>query len=516
MALGLPDWSVPLAGWVALVPLLIALRGAAKPLEAMGLGYLAGFVGFFAIVGWLYSLGPYTGVPLPWGYIASTTGAVMLAGYLALYVMLFALLVVRFAPRAGAGYVVGVAVFWTACEWMRSWMLTGFPWGSLGYTQWNFLPAAQLASLGGVSLVGFLLAVSNAAIAEIWRLHREGGRLVRATLSWATVVVVALGYGAVSLWSDRPSGEGIRVAVVPGNIPQNVRWSRGSLESVYEHYLALLQRAVGEKPELVVMPETSVMLPYLPAEQQAQFGDFLRSNRVSILFGMPKLSARGTLREGYNAAVLMSPDAKVVDEYYKQHLVPFGEYIPFRQFLPRWLTEDVIGIADYNFGPGSNVMTLPRESGTPLRVGVPICFESVFPNISREFALGGANALAVLTNDGWYDGTSAIGQHYAIAVFRAIETRRAVIRAANRGISAFIEPTGRIQPQRVQATDQEGIIVGWIPLRADRTLFVRVGDWVSAFCVLGTLAFVALGFRRRVETSVPAPEAVPTARRTKH
>jgi len=444
---------------------------------------------------------------MPWGYIASTTGAAMLAGYLALYVMLFAFLVVRFAPKEGAGYVLGVAVFWIVCEWVRSWMITGFPWGSLGYTQWNFLPAAQLAWLGGVPLVGFVLALGNAALAEAWRLRRERRRLLRATLPWGVVVLVALGVGAGLLWSDPPSsGESVRVAVVPGNVPQNMRWSRESLETVYEHYLDLLRRAVAEKPELIVMPETSVMLPYLPPERQAQFGDFLRKNGVPILFGMPKLSARGTLREGYNAAVLMGPEANVLDEYYKQHLVPFGEYIPLRQYLPRWLTEGIIGIADYNFGPSSHVMTLSRGVETPLRIGTPICFESVFPKISREFVLGGANVLAILTNDGWYEGTSAIGQHYAIAVFRAIETRRAVIRAANRGISAFIEPTGRVQPQRVQATDSEGIITGWVPLREDRTPFVRAGDWVSVLSVLGTLVYLVRGLRRRAPAPAPSPK----------
>lgn len=489
MALGLPDWNVTLAGWVALVPLLVALREATS-FRALRLGYLTGFVGFVGIVGWLYSLGPYTGVPGLGGYVASTTGALMLAGYLACYVMLFAWLVVSFAPKEGGKYVLGVGIFWTVCEWLRSWMLTGFPWGSLGYTQWNFLPVAQLASLGGVPLVSLLLALSNGALAEGWRLRRERKRLTRTMLPWATIVLVALGIGTTLLGRENPSDERVRVAIVPGNIPQSQRWSRGSLESIFEHYLGLLRQAVVEKPELLVMPETSVMIPYLSPERQTQFEEFLRTNRVAALFGMPKLSAHGTLREGYNAAVLMGPDATVLDEYYKQHLVPFGEYIPFRQYLPRWLTEQVIGVADYNFGSSSNVLTLPRGEKTPLRIGVPICFESVFPQISREFVRGGANVLAILTNDGWYEGTSAIGQHYAIAVFRAIETRRAVIRAANRGISAFIEPTGHVQPQRVQATDQESIIVGWVPLHRETTLFVRVGDWVSFLCVLGTWGYV--------------------------
>lgn len=495
MALGLPDWNATWAGWVALVPLLVALREA-TPCQALRLGYTTGFVGFFGIVGWLYSLGPYTGLPGLGGYIASTTGALMLAGYLACYVMLFAWGVVSFVPKEGNRYVLGVGVFWTACEWLRSWILTGFPWGALGYTQWNFLPAAQLASLGGIPLVGFLLALSNGALAEGWQLRRERKELRRVMLPWATILIGALGVGSVLLWRERSSGERVRVAIVPGNIPQSQRWSRGSLESVFERYLGLLRRAVAEKPELLVMPETSVMIPYLPPERRTQFEDFLRTNRVAVLFGMPKLSAQGTLREGYNAAVLMGPDATVLDEYYKQHLVPFGEYIPLRQYLPRWLTEQVIGIADYNFGPHSNVLTLPRGEKRPLRLGVPICFESVFPGISREFVVGGANVLAILTNDGWYEGTSAIGQHYAIAVFRAIETRRAVIRAANRGISAFIEPTGRVQPQRVQATDQESIIVGWVPLREEKTLFVRWGDWVSLLCVLGALGYVFTHFMK--------------------
>ena len=208
------------------------------------------------------------------------------------------------------------------------------------------------------------------------------------------------------------------------------------------------------------------------------------------------MSQRGTLREGYNAAILLKPDGSVGGEYYKQHLVPFGEYIPFRKFLPKFITDGIIGVADYNFGQQSNVMTITLND-QETRIGVPICFESVFDEISREFSQNGANVLTVLTNDGWYEGTSAIAQHNAFSVFRAIETRRAVIRAANRGISCFIEPSGRILPDQVFPRQEGDIIVSDVPLMEGRTLFVVLGDWVSLVSVVVILGAGAAFWAQR-------------------
>jgi apolipoprotein N-acyltransferase len=494
-----PDWSIALAGWVALVPLLLALRDVEGWRGALATGWLGGLVGFLGTVGWLYILGPYTGLGLPFGWAAAGAGGVLLAAYLACFVALFAALVKLLLPTRGPLFVLGAAAAWTSTEWLRGWLLTGFPWGALGYSQWNVLPVAQLASLGSVSLVSLFLALVNAALAEaIGRTTtREFRQAAVAVVTAVAAVVGALVYGVASLSLIPPPARRMQVAVVPGNIPQNVRWKDERLRENFDHYLLLIEKAVAASPELVVIPETSLMLPYLPPEDHARLWRVLQSRDVALLAGMPRHWRRGGIASGHNAAVLMRPDGQVLGEYFKRHLVPFGEYIPLRQVLPRFLVERVIGVGDWEFGTDWTVLSLPHASGVEARIGAPICFESVFPGIGRQFVRNGANLLAVITNDGWYEGTSALAQHHVKSVFRAIETRRAVVRSANRGISSLIEPSGRILPQRVPAEDADAIIVGSVPLMAGTTPYVRLGDWPSALACGVVLGLVVVRVLRR-------------------
>ncbi|MBM3213583.1 apolipoprotein N-acyltransferase [Candidatus Poribacteria bacterium] len=517
VTLALPDWNLAPLGWVALVPLLSAVSSARSLTGAVRLGWLSGFAGFLGTIGWLYSLGPYTGLPLPWGWVASSGGAILLAAYLALYVALFAVLTRWLLPESGWRFVFGVPVLWVTAEWLRGWVITGFPWGALGTTQWNLLPIAQAASLGGVPLISFGLALIGATVINAARRRTSRRAMAYESLPAAILTAFLLAHGFYALSESRTPVDTVRVAIVPGNIPQGERWSRELLESNFDDYLALMGKAGDARIDLLALPETSLLLPYLDPRQQERVTALLREKQMPLLFGTPRVSRRGTLREGYNAAVLLDANGQFVDEYYKQHLVPFGEYVPLREYLPKFLVEDVIGVADYNFGKQSNVLTLARADRPAIRLGVPICFESVFPNISREFVRNGANVLAILTNDGWYDGTAAAGQHNAFAVFRAIETRRAIIRAANRGISCFVEPTGRIRPQRVLPHDQASMIVDDVPLFDGMTVYSRWGDWVSmATAITTALLFGLRAFRLRTATPAdPPPTSKGEARRGK-
>lgn len=481
-ALGHPSAAWWPVGWVALVPLLLLLADLQSWKTAALYGWAAGLVAFLGIVGWLYILGQYTGVPLWLGWIVAGGGAVLLAAYLALYPALFAALVVAVLPRRGGGYLLGVPMLWTAVEWIRGWALTGFPWGALGYTQWNFRPALMIAALGGAPLVGWMVAAGNAVLAVAWRLRRAPAQALRETWPGILPILIGLIYGTIATGGN-PTPEGsLRVAVVPGNIPQTRRWSRTALLENLDHYLRLMDQAAAQNPDLIVLPETALLYDYYPPEQRERLHAFLQERNVYLIFGAPRVSRQGTLREGYNAVLLMDPNGRVLGEYDKQHLVPFGEYIPFRRYLPKFLTERIIGVADYHFGEEAALLEATIR-GTPVRVGTPICFESVFPGISREFVNRGANLLAIVTNDGWYEGTPAIPQHFVFSVFRAVESGRAVVRAANRGISAIIEPTGRVRESRIPATDPEGIIVEEVPLYGGLTLYARVGDWISVIAM---------------------------------
>ena len=494
-----PKWSLFWLGWLAAVPLLLALRRAETWRRAFWYGWLGGFAAFLGVVGWLYKVGMYSAVGPRFGWIVGAFGAALLAAYLGLYVGLFGVLLVKAAPRRRFLYPLAAACFWVLCEWLRSWMLTGFPWATFGASQWNCLPVAQLASLGGEPLISFVLMYVNAS-AALLAMERPKWTRGLAWLSPALALcAAAFIYGAVALNEPPPDGKRIRFAVAPGNFTQDVRWRGDALKDNFEHYMKLMEKAAQEKPDAVVLPETSILLKALDEEQRKRFEQFPETHGVDLLYGAPRRDP-DTLSY-FNSAVAVVHAAAVDDEeaplqfYNKQHLVPFGEYIPLRELLPNFIVERVIGIGDYAFGTSSNLLEIGGA-----KAGVPICFESVFSEISREFVRNGADLLIVLTNDGWYDGTPAIPQHNVCSVFRAIETRRWLVRAANRGVTCFIDPYGRIAEERVDAADMKGVAAYNVLTQTNRTLYVRWGNWASFGSILASLAFfAAMIIRRRRE-----------------
>ncbi len=479
-----PKWSLFWLGWLAAVPLLLALRRADTWRRAFWYGWLGGFGAFLGVVGWLYKVGMYSAVGPRFGWIVGAFGAALLAAYLGLYVGLFGVLIVKAAPRSRFFYAPAAACFWVLCEWLRSWMLTGFPWATLGASQWNCLPVAQLASLGGETLISFVLMYVNAAVAL---LVMERPKWTRG-LAWSSpalaLCALAFLYGAHALNQQQPTENAVRFAVVPGNLPQDERWKRDSLKENFEHYMALMEKAAKEKPDAVILPETSILLTALDEAQRERFEQFPETHGVDLLYGAPRRDP-DTLSY-FNSAIAVDDNGAALQFYNKQHLVPFGEYIPLRELLPKFIVERVIGIGDYAFGKRANLLEIAGA-----KAGVPICFESVFSEISREFVRSGADLLIVLTNDGWYDGTPAIPQHNVCSVFRAIETRRWLVRAANRGVSCFIDPYGRIVGDQVKPSDRNGVIAAEVSTRTDQTWYARWGNWVSFWSIFASLGFIA-------------------------
>lgn len=488
-----PDASMSILGWVSLVPLLALIHRGEGRFRSSRVAWVAGSLGYFGAVGWLCRVGEYAGLTQPWGWVAGVIGALTLAAYMGLYVGLFAVLTTAFARVSAWWYPLVVAILWTFVEWLRSWIITGFPWVALGYTQWNSLGVAQLARLGGVDLVTFVLALVNGTIFLVIRRAREGDRRALWAACAPTIVVLlcVVGYAAWSAGIERPVDATVRVAIVPGNVPQDERWDRESLATNLRSYISLIELAAAREPDFIVMPETSVPYPYLSSEDQALFVDVSARTGVPILFGAPREERDATTGERtiYNGAMVLRPDGSFSAPYDKRHLVPFGEYIPMRRYMPDFL-QTLVGIGDQL--PGADSVLLPVDTGaTTVLAGAPICFESVFPEIAREFVLRGANLMVVITNDGWYDGTAAIAQHNAFSVFRAIETGRTLVRAANRGVTCVIDADGRTRKAVVAPTDRGSIIVEDVPLLSGMTPYVRVGNWVSLLCVVATGAMAA-------------------------
>lgn len=468
--------------WIGLVPLLIAIQGV-KPRRALLLGWICGAIYVSGMTYWILPLYPYANFPIV------LLATLLLTGYLAFYVAGFSWIVRRLNLRSAPAYIFIPAALWTALELLRGWLFTGLPWGSLGHSQYRFLPIAQIASITGLGGISFLIVSVNAALARLILEFRRWREEIRYILIPFALFLICLSYGIWKLERPLPPKGKIEIALIPGNVPQREKMY-GDPRVTFRRYLENLDEVTYERPDLIVFPETFVLMDLLrPGRREYVeiLQNRLREGGSWLLFGIPHYETKGD-RGDYNAAVLLSPD-RVVGKYYKQHLVPFSEYTPLRRYLPKSIKEKVVGMADFNKGKESVVFTLPNG----VRFGAVICFESVFPYIFREFVRKGVDFMGVITNDAWFEGTSAPYQHYAMAPFRAIEMGKAVFRCANKGVTCVIGPKGRVISGVVKP-DENGTIIAEVPLYPGITLYMRFGEWFPLTCLIALLAYMALSY----------------------
>lgn len=467
--------------FVALIPFLLLLREVQSARQAGILGLLTGIVHFLVLLYWLVTvLGHYGGLPL---YVA-VPALVLLALYMSLYTTVFALLTRYFFLRFPDVLTLWLLpALWVMLDWCRSFFFTGFPWMDLGYALGHVPGLIQSADLWGHHGLSFLLVLVNTlAVLLVKPRHRPNKvlpLLVPAVLAFSMIT-------AYSFWrwphleQQMQSAKTLRMGIVQGNIPQDVKWSPQWQRETLERYLVRSRELVDrQQAALLVWPETA--LPFYPLHnpllQSVQ--DFAVSRRVALLTGAPWAESRSEVgqEKNYrfaNSALLFAEDGRLKERYSKSHLVPFGEYVPLKRFLP-FLAPLVESVGD--FSPGRIERTLPCQDA---RIGVLICFESVFPDISRKWVDAGANVLANLTNDAWYGRSSAPHHSLVMTVLRAVETRRSLVRSANTGFSGFIDPLGRIQ-------SFSPLFTIWaetadVSLMEEKTWFVRVGYLFPLLC----------------------------------
>ena len=475
----------PLA-WVALVPWLIALRLSTGWGAALG-SWAGGFAFYGMLLYWLWLFG--------WTVWAMACVA------LSLTLVLWGVFV-RWTDRLSPGSrVLGAAVLWCGVEWARGLGQFGFTWGWLGYSQSPALPVLSVARVAGTLGLSFLIVVVNAALAEaVLGVMQE-----ERALKYLGRTVVALGLVAAAMfgareWTQRQGklrGPSVRVAIVQGSTHGpllarnvNVPMTREEHERTSQRYVSLTAEAARERPSLVVWPESA--LPGAPEEEPSVAESVAQGARVSHAW----LLAGGPYQDGgrqYNSAYLYAPSGNLVARYDKVQLVPFGEYVPAREHLP-FLAH--YHVRDYDFSAGAVHHVL--RAGT-VAVGPMICFESIFPQISWQLVRRGAQVLVIITNDAWFGHTAAAAQHRQIAVLRAVETNRWVVRAASSGISCFISPDGRVVSEaglfESKVLTQE---ITLAPEGARRTGPGQAVAWAMAFLsVVFLIAPAALPGRKR-------------------
>ncbi|MCC6142014.1 MAG: apolipoprotein N-acyltransferase [Nitrospira sp.] len=493
-----PKFDLGLLAWIVMIPLHVALDSSTRR-RAFWIGCLAGTIGFTGIMAWVVtSMTTYGKVPLPVSYAI----LLLLTAYLGLYVGIYSWSVVwlrEFLPRYG---IIFSPCVWVSLELLRTYAFSGFPWGLLGYSQYRELEIIQVADHLGVYGISFLIILVNLTLAELllWLMPFFRGFRPKK-LPWELVTVTSLlmfltcGYGASLLdGSALPATKGlVTIGLVQPNIDQAVKWDSAYRDETMQRFDRLTTQ-LGATTDMIVWPEAAT--PFIfEREKDYQLQLIALAGRVNtpILFGSPALRFYPDRRPYLlNSAYLLSGDGTILGRYDKHHLVPFGEYIPLKSSLLFFLDKLVEGIGDFEAGPGGTTLSLTpkatmREDGTsvpsrPLKFGIAICYEVIFPDLIRQLANNGAEFLVTITNDGWFGNSSAPAQHFSMVVFRSVENHLAFARSANTGITGAIDPYGRI----LHATGlfTEGAIQATIPVWQPRTFYSRHGDVFAYSCVI--------------------------------
>lgn len=459
------DWLI----WISIIPLLIALDGT-YPREAFKLGMLAGLSHYISLIYWIINvLSAYGGL----NFFISIFILLLLCLYLSIYMGLFSLFTVIFTISKTK--ILFYAGIWVSLEYIRGLILTGFPWGLLGYSQYDRI-IAQIADITGVYGISFIIVAVNILFFQLIMYKKEilkNKYFILETLILILFSASSIYHGNNCLMRysvDKPEKPQLNVAVIQGNIDQEVKWNEDFKEITIDKYVYLTQSSYNTKPDIVVWPETAAPLFFQDdSPLTGKIYDLARESKAHLIFGSPAYKMGQDYISYYNRAWHISPEGRISGQYNKNHLVPFGEYVPLQEVLP-FVNRLVPAAGDFSKGESTDPVLLGKNPS-----GVLICYEVIFPEIARSQVLKGASLLINITNDAWFGFTSAPYQHLFMSVFRAIENRRPLIRSANTGISAIIDSTGNVNIDGSLFTEE--VLTGRITPEKDiLTFYSRFGD----------------------------------------
>jgi apolipoprotein N-acyltransferase len=486
--LSFPKYGNGLLAWGALIPLFFALKDV-KPFEGFKIGFIAGFVAHVGIIYWIVY------VVVQYGYLPIYVGIpvmLLVAAYLALYTACFALGIV-FLHARGIRSFVSAPFLWTIFEYLRSRLLTGFPWENLAYSQYEFSRIIQLADITGIYGITFLIVLTNVTLYDILALGYRKRVLFAEVVTTSVLITVTLAYGDFrydSVGKLLKSAPRFDVALIQGNIDQNIKWN-----SLYQSQTIDIYRSLSLSPSLsgcglTVWPETAVPFYFQrPGPLQDALIDIAKQSGSALLFGSPSYGEEGGAMYYMNSAFLLGSDGTLSGRYDKVHLVPYGEYVPMRSYFP-FIGKLVAGVGDFRSGNGFRPLTLQGR-----RIGVLICYEGIFPEAAGEYKKQKADFLVNITNDAWFGRTSAPYQHLSMTIFRAIENRLYLVRCANTGISAVIDPRGDILSRT--GIFEKTTLRGQVRIIADSTFYAAYGDVFVYGCVIFSITLLYISNKQR-------------------
>jgi apolipoprotein N-acyltransferase len=496
LVLSFPDFNFWLLAWIGLVPLIVTIALRPEPSRSFLLGWLMGTAFFYATCYWLtYSMIRYGGIQAWQAYLLLIPAA-MIAG---LFPACFALVLARLVRRLGTGALFLAPASWVALEWARL-SVIGQLWNAIGYSQ-AFHPALiQVARFGGVYAVSFLIVTVNASVAYALLQHTT-----RAMVIAGLIVIGAFGVVLVSNSSrflnasDTTSNPAaVTIIALQPNVPMEPVKSAQEMQDLIRRHLLLSERALHELPNnavarIVIWPESPMNFTYgTDSEFRNLVANFCKQHHTALLLNSQETAPDNGF---YNSALLINEEGRLIAQYDKIRLMPFGEYVP----LPRWLpgsnrVRSIVG----EFTPGARYALM---SVGKARAGVFICIEAAYPWIARTFTAEGADALINISNDGYLGPTAVMRQHLANAIFRAVENGRPLARVTNTGITAFIEPNGSIKGA---TTVFQTAVRTWTVAQteAQQTFYTKHGDLFVGICAALSLFVFVLTFRQFAKTRV--------------
>ncbi|OIO36883.1 MAG: apolipoprotein N-acyltransferase [Candidatus Omnitrophica bacterium CG1_02_44_16] len=477
-----PKFSLWQLAWVAFIPLFFALRSQ-KTSKAFLLSFLCGFLFNVFLVFWLINV--------------TVPGMLIVAAYLALYIALFGAAYSYAAERMSFWQRLFFApALWVLLEFARGMFLTGFPWSLLGYSQSYNIAAIQAADIFGAYGISFIVVFVNVFLFEVligfWQKKAlRSFKLIVPLL----IIFVWFAYGAYRVQQDPQRSCPLKVAVVQGNIPQEIKWVESFRPNIFKKYKLLTEIVhLKAEPDLIVWPETSFPDHLELGENDAPLRQFASQAGVPIMVGSIRIKGP----RYFNSTLLFSTKGEVLGVYDKMHLVPFGEYIPARFFMP--FIARIVPIEDFTPGRDFKLFAIASANGPVLKFATLICFEDILSDLASGFVRRGADFLVNMTNDAWFGDTSSPYQHMQASVLRAVENRAYVVRAANTGISCIIDDAGRVETSVINDKGKETFVTGSasgvIFKTGRKSFYTGVGDIFSVACGLYAALLMLILWRR--------------------
>ena len=469
-----PPISLFPIAFFALIPVLCSI-GKDNLCQSFFSGYVTGVVSYLGLIYWvIIAMNHYGGISIP----LSALILLLFVLYLSCYTGLFTLSCAWLEKRFSVPIYISSPLVWVLLEYVRGFFMSGFPWSFLAHSQHNFLPFIQVVSITGSYFISFLIVAVNALLFSLWRRKKVSTVYISVI---AVLFVAAFAYGFISL-ADKEDAPQKKVAIIQGNIRQDVKWDEDFKIMTIKKYIQMTLGS-GKTADLIIWPETA--MPFI-FDEEIYANEYIKTLppevNANLLFGT---ISKGKTRGYYNSAYVIGRTGDTAGVYNKVHLVPFGEYTPLVSYLPFLQKLTAIGS---DFVPGDGYTPIKTDIGD---IGVLVCYEGVFPSIAIKTVREGAQVLVNLTNDAWYERTSAAYQHFSFYIFRAIETDRYMLRAANTGISAIIDPKGRIDTKTPIFTEE--ILKGSFAMKNTKTFYVRYGDYFILLTLLVLVVLVIVG-----------------------